>query len=96
LKILSIHHRQDLRLSYSDISFQGVILLAYFLVCGWDMYERQGSFCGDEGRDGYELAAGVGGGGGQPGSSAMACRSLTTDMLSGTRVSLGGEARRYA
>jgi hypothetical protein len=34
--------------------------------------------------------------GGQPGSKAMAGRSLTTGKPCGTRVSYGGEARSYA
>jgi hypothetical protein len=53
-------------------------------------------FCGDDGTDGSELAAGVGDGDGQPGSGAMAGRLLTANHPCETRVSLGGEARSYA
>jgi hypothetical protein len=51
---------------------------------------------GDEGTFGFELAAGVGAGGGQPGSIVMAGHSIIVDHPCGTRVSLGGETRRYA
>jgi hypothetical protein len=54
------------------------------------------SFGGEEGTGGSELTAGVEVGGGQPESGAWAGRSLATDKPRGTRVSLGGEARRYA
>jgi hypothetical protein len=54
----------------------------------------EGSFYGDDGTDGSELAAGVGAGGGQPESNAWAWRSLTADQPFGTRVSNG--ARREA
>jgi hypothetical protein len=54
----------------------------------------EGSFGGDEGADGSELAAGVGAPGGHAGSNARAKRSMTTDKPCGTRVSLG--ARRDA
>jgi hypothetical protein len=56
----------------------------------------EGSFCGDEGTDGSELAEGVGGGSGQGGSSAWVGRSQTTDEPYGTRVSHGDEVRDYA
>jgi hypothetical protein len=56
----------------------------------------KGPFCGDEGTDGAELAAGVGLAGGQPGSNALARRSLTADQPCGTRVSHRGEARSCA
>jgi hypothetical protein len=55
----------------------------------------EGSCCGDEGTDGSELALGIGAGGGQPGSSARARRSLAVNQPCGTRVSHGGEARSY-
>jgi hypothetical protein len=47
----------------------------------------------DEGTGGSELAAGVGAGGGQPGSIAMVWRSLAIDKLCHSRVSPRGEAR---
>jgi hypothetical protein len=43
-----------------------------------------GLFYVDEGTDKFELVAGVGTSGGQPGSDAMAWRSLTTDKSRGT------------
>jgi hypothetical protein len=55
----------------------------------------EGLFCGEKGTDGSELAAGVVGGGGQPGSASWARRSVTVDQPCGTRVSLGSETRGY-
>jgi hypothetical protein len=62
---------------------------------------RAGSFCcayfgGEEGTGESELAAGVGVGGVQTGSSARAWRSLAVDRRCESRVSHGGEARSYA
>jgi hypothetical protein len=45
---------------------------------------------------GSEEAAGVGVGGGHPGSNTMSWWSLFVDQTCVTRASLGGDARRYA
>jgi hypothetical protein len=57
------------------------------------MYLRN-VFGGEEGTSGYELAASVGVGGEQPGSSTKAWRLLVAGQPCGAQISLGGEERR--
>jgi hypothetical protein len=54
------------------------------------------TFRGNEGTEGFELAAGVGASGGELESNAWTGRSLTADQPSGSRVSPRSKARGYA
>jgi hypothetical protein len=66
------------------------------LSCLWVGHVLDAYLGGEEGTGGFELAAGVGAGDGQPGSNARARRSLATVEPCEFLVSPRGEARSYA
>jgi hypothetical protein len=76
--------------------FLSVLDAPRVLSCPWAGLVLYAYLGGGEGTGGSELAEGVGAGEGQPGSSAMARRSVEVVQPFEFRVSPGGEARSYA